>query len=376
MKYRGYEAHLKDIVDALKINIPDYRETDSNPAQMLARIMAFKSDELELKSLQRENDSFIETSTLWALDNLVKFAGIKRMNAEKAIGEVTFSNTGIADVIIPIGTLISSDSGVNYQTVNSTPITLKGNSTIDVQIRCVEYGENGNTGPNTIRSLINYIQYVTINNSAAITNGRDIETDPELRARYFKALSELGKSTMSAMEAALLAVSDVSKIKIYENVTDVIDSKGLPPHSFRSYVEGGINQDIAEAIYNTGPLGIQTDGNISIGISGLNIKFSRPTQKLLDVNIVIETQSSVTAFKELHDESLKACYKAYINNFEIGQKVSIGKLYGELYRVTSDIMDIDITMGLTGNLSANDFILAYDEIAVPNNINITVSQVS
>jgi hypothetical protein len=68
----------------------------------------------------------------------------------------------------------------------------------------------------------------------------------------------------------------------FENDTDEEDELGLPPHSFEQVVYGGLDFDIAKAIYRRKGAGIQTYGNVTVpvqSISGqvININFSRPS---------------------------------------------------------------------------------------------------
>lgn len=130
-----------------------------------------------------------------------------------------------------------------------------------------------------------------VNNIAgfeAVTNlldpvyGRERETDIELRQSYI-AKSALRSNTMieSIVAELLNNIDSVESASGYENDTDETDERGLPPHSIEIIVEGGNNDDIAEAILRRKAGGIQTYGSIEVNVLGsygdtIPVRFNRP----------------------------------------------------------------------------------------------------
>lgn len=122
----------------------------------------------------------------------------------------------------------------------------------------------------------------------AVTNllepiyGRIAETDIELRQSYL-AKSALRSNTMidSIIAELLNNVTNVESASGYENDTDVVDKRGLPPHSIEILVEGGKESEIAAAILRRKAGGIQTYGKILVNVPGnygeaIPIRFNRP----------------------------------------------------------------------------------------------------
>lgn len=112
--------------------------------------------------------------------------------------------------------------------------------------------------------------------------GRTEESDIELRQSYI-AKSALRSNTMidSIVAELLNNVEHVESASGYENDTDVTDARGLPPHSIEIVVEGGGNNEIAQAILRKKAGGIQTYGKVEVAVLGnygdsIPVRFNRP----------------------------------------------------------------------------------------------------
>lgn len=113
--------------------------------------------------------------------------------------------------------------------------------------------------------------------------GRLKETDIELRHSYI-AKSALRSNTMieSIVGELLNNVENVETASGYENATNEVDSRGLPPHSIELVVEGGDENAIASAILRRKAGGIQTFGSVEVQVSAsygdvIPIRFNRPS---------------------------------------------------------------------------------------------------
>lgn len=119
-----------------------------------------------------------------------------------------------------------------------------------------------------------------INPDAGIT-GEDRETDTELIIRRKNELVK-GKGTDSAIKNAMNNVDNVTAASVVSNRT-AGEVDGIPAKSFETIVTGGIDDDIAQAIYDTMPSGIEPFGvgnsGTAINIEGdpVIIPFSRTT---------------------------------------------------------------------------------------------------
>lgn len=140
------------------------------------------------------------------------------------------------------------------------------------------------TLPNGIISkLVNNISgFRGVTNLLEPVYGRLAETDIELRQSYI-AKSALRSNTMidSIVAELLNNVANVESASGYENDTESVNSRGMPPHSIEIIVEGGDASEIASAILRRKAGGIQTYGSVVVDVPGsygdsIPVRFNRP----------------------------------------------------------------------------------------------------
>lgn len=134
-----------------------------------------------------------------------------------------------------------------------------------------------------VTKMVNNIAgFERVTNILQPTYGRLAETDVELRQSYI-AKSALRSNTMidSIVAELLNNIADVESASGYENYTDYTDERGLPPHSIEIIVEGGDDNQIAQAILRRKAGGIQTHGSVVVDVPGnygdsIPVRFNRP----------------------------------------------------------------------------------------------------
>ena len=115
--------------------------------------------------------------------------------------------------------------------------------------------------------------------------------DEEYRDRYYKSVDFAGGVNIDAIVAEINQnVESVSSVIGYENDTDVTDELGLPPHSFEIVAYGGLDQDVAQAIYRRKAAGIQSHGSTTVQVvsasgQSIGISFSRPAAVPVHIRI-------------------------------------------------------------------------------------------
>lgn len=148
----------------------------------------------------------------------------------------------------------------------------------------------------------------SITNPGDATLGRVIDSDATLRTRREQQLTRAGSSTVDAIAADLEALEDMETVTMFENVTDLPDGNGLPPHSFEAVVfdNGAIgNNLIAQTIWNTRPAGIEPFGTLSgSAVDAENVirsvPFSRSAEQTVYLTFTMATGASYvgdSAFK-------------------------------------------------------------------------------
>lgn len=128
--------------------------------------------------------------------------------------------------------------------------------------------------------------WIEVTNPSSGITGEERETDAQLIIRRKNELVK-GKSTDSAIQNAVNQVDNVTAAAVVSNRTaGVVD--GIPAKSFETIVTGGIDNDIAQAIFDNMPSGILpfgTETGIATDENGATfiIGFSRTTTTFIHV---------------------------------------------------------------------------------------------
>lgn len=256
--------------------------TVRSPLGILLRIDAWMLNILFGVLEKVYNSRFVDTSEGNSLYNLGRMIGMYLLPAGKATGYVTIEGT--EGTVIPAGYLLSTPGGLQYTVMREEIIGAEGK--ILALIQAVQTGREYNTDAGTIINIVNPAAVRGIKgvcNESPVINGRERETDAEYRDRYYKSVDYAGGVNTEAVRAALLQdVQGVYTAYVYENDSDMYDPVyKLPPHSIEAVVYGGLDEDIARAIYKKKAGGIQTNGNKSVPVMTnseqlIDISFSRP----------------------------------------------------------------------------------------------------
>jgi uncharacterized phage protein gp47/JayE len=151
---------------------------------------------------------------------------ITRNTATAATGSIVFSrSSNIGTVNIPIGTKVKTATGVEFETTTTGQITPTspeqvtghgvGYDSGSVAVVAVEPAAAGNVATGTIVKLVDKPTGVeSVTNLAAATGGSDEETDDVFRSRIKSFLASLPRSTVRAIESALIGQSAYNGQKI------------------------------------------------------------------------------------------------------------------------------------------------------------------
>lgn len=321
------------------------------------------------------NSQYPDTAESHNLDNVVAITGITRHAATKSIikNQILFGNVG---TVVPKGTIFSVDGNPSARFITDTdsePISLEGETSVDLTAE--------NTGPIQAHAATLTVIETPVSGLDSTTNpddailGRYLETDAELRLRRQASIQIAGAGTIEAIKAKLLELDDVTAVFIFENA-DIIEQEERPPKSFEVVVQGGDEDEIAKAIFESKPAGIETCGDITKEITdtqgfSYDIKFSRP----LEIEIYIIVNLSVNEnYPEDGDEKAKQEILDYGNKLEIGEDIIV---YPKLVSVLNNIpgiTDIEVAIGTAPNpISDNNITIAGDEIAMFSSNRITVN---
>ncbi len=192
--------------------------------------------------------------------------------------------------------------------------------------------------PGDLNAIVTLVPgWVRVANLQAGAVGRLRETDPQLKARYPSGVFRLGAGTLPSIGPNIRNdVPGVVDIRVLQNTTDFIDSAGRLPHSVHVIVDGGIDDDIAQAIYRYKGGGIDTNGAVSKTLTTSEgqqiIQFDRPEP------VYVWARAQVTllppdeqAFPSDGFEQVKASILTTGKGHVIGQDVRIQRFFCLIY---------------------------------------------
>jgi len=339
----------------------DIDTSDQSVLGKYLRVNAYDQAIAEEEIEQVYYSRFPNTASGQSLDRLMVFAGISRNPASAAEYRVRF--TGKAGYVISAGFLVATDTELTYWTIQD--YTIGSDGTCLAEVCCSDTGTVGNlASAAAISRIVNPDANVDAVAGVEIINaGIDEESDTELRKRFAAAVSGAGSGNTNAIRAALLRIPGVQFAAVIENETDGEDGSGRPPHSFECYVQGGEGkrQEIAQAIFDKRPVGIQTWGNESVTITDLSgnarvVRYTYAPEITVSVYIQIRTNAS---FPDDGKDQISTAVSNYINNLGIGNSLVLSTLYGYIYSVPG------VTEVTTLKLSTNGGAYSTDNITVP-----------
>lgn len=178
----------------------------------------------------------------------------------------------------------------------------------------------------------------SVYNRYDLQNGREKETDTELRQRYLNSLNVTGVGTLDSIVAAVRRVQGVTDATGIENDRDVAH-QGIPAKSFKITVVGGANDNIAQAIWDTKPAAIRADGDLigqAFDIGGLahTVRFTRPTPKYvyLKITYLIYDEELLTIPQNEIISVIAQAANEYGRSLRVGDDVILNRIFSYIYR--------------------------------------------
>lgn len=279
------------------------------------------------------------------LDHIGALTGSYRLAATYSHVQVTC--TGTPATVITAGSVVSIP-GLDTKFTNDLPGTISGGGTVVIDFRATE------TGPLAApATTVTHID-TPISGWASCSNaldenilGRNIESDAAYRLRQVAELRAIGSSTVSAIRARLFEVENVTDVFVFENVSDVTDVDGLPPHTFECVVAGGTDAAVAAMISLHKPVGIGTHGTTTVVTTDgngfpISIKFSRPT--VLNIYVTVNVIAFANKFPTNGADLIKSAIVAYEVNYSVGSEVISSALIPNIFAATTGVSESSLPL--------------------------------
>ncbi|BCG26042.1 hypothetical protein TUM18999_42330 [Pseudomonas tohonis] len=325
---------------------------DSPDGQMLGLIAQIRADLEELGEVTYRALDPDHASGAW-LEQRVAYAGLTRRQARYSYLRGA-ALTGRAGTLIPAGSVLRDINRGRWLLVADTTLGADGSARADLRSELLGAFNLPVNSALAIETLV--LGWDTATSLAAAEVGAEEETDPELRARFYRSRARPAQNSLDGLVAALLQLADVRQVVGLENTGSTPDADGVPGHSLNLIVDGGEEQAIAQAIFLRKPAGTGLMGQQSRTVvdgQGVNrlIRFDRPA--MVDCKAFVQLRRDAE-FTAIDVASIKAQLSQL--DFRIGQDVQLSRLYSPINTVQGFWVE-QLKIGRRGGALAADNIV-------------------
>lgn len=371
----SYDEILQAQINRAKVLLGD--DIDTSEESVLGKFIRINVFDLNICYETLEDlyySSFPNTARGQSLDRLGPFAAVSRNQATQARIEVKIK--GAVGESVPSAFLLKSDK-TSFYVVND--YVIDSNGEVVAIANCVDDGVVGNISNGerldiqNPRMGIDSVEFIRI-----VQNGEELESDKDFRIRFANSLAGAGSSTESAIKGAIYRVPLVDGVSVIDNNSDTASS--IPPHSFACYVLAPESQynEIAKAIFDKKPLGIQCIGDIERTVYDAwgkphTVKFFATSKAELKISMQIKTNQY---FESSGISQIKDNIANFINNLVNGSDVYYTSVFGYIHNVTGVVSVVDLKICKIGQTPGNsDIAIGEQEIARIDVSNISVEVV-
>lgn len=239
--------------------------------------------------------------------------------------------------------IVEANDGIRY-TLSENGIL---NNKTTFEFTCDTAGEQGNKEVGSIIKLVKVVNGVyDFKQNEIAAGGQEQESDNEYIERWFLSRNE-SEWNLDGIRAEVLKQEGVKSVYADENKTMQVDNKGLEPKSIVLIVDGGRNEDIANAIWKKKDQAIQMNGDTVVTVKdnqGIDreIRFYRPKKREVQVKIEFQKADGVNIL----EENLRDIVKEYIKSVKVGEYITSYKCESEFIRTVysaDKLLNVDIT---------------------------------
>lgn len=324
--------HYANLETKFKDTFGEDLSTDSETAQgQIIGITAETLAEIDEAFAQLNSAFGINSAGGSHLDDLFSLADVTRKTS--TVSTVTATLTGVAGTTIPAGSRAKTTSGDEFALRRDALIPAGGS--VEGIFAATRRGAI-TIAANTLTQIVTVVNgWETINNPQAGVEGVDSETDSAFRTRGKNQLAQNATGTSTSLQAALTKIG-VSRSRIIDNDSSAaIVREGLgsiAAHAIAAIVEGGLDNDVAQAIADNKTLGSPTHGSSNGTTSdGRTIRFTRVAEFPIALTLTVTTNDLFP------NDGVNLIKRALVDfadsNFHIGEGVDTEQLRVPIYSV-------------------------------------------
>ena len=374
-------AELSEITDPMTGDRPFLNSTDDSVLQQIAAVFAEQLAFCWNASAEGAIQFDPLKNTGAGQSGVVQLNGILRKTGTETI--IGLALSGVNGTIIPAGSRVTDvEKKIAYVTMANAVIT-NGTATVNAAATV-----KGSPAPklNTVVFMQTPVAgWKSVTNVSLIREGTAEETDEELRRRQQWSTALPAAAIIESIYAAVTAVPGVKWARVYQNIDIEPDSRGIPGKEVAAVVVGGLNKEIAEALWRRFPAGMVGYGSTVVTVKDAQgeeyaISFTRPTQIPIYVSVTVEASPP-----GILPQDAEALMKQYIVDyaryggagndigFPPGMEVVLSRLYTPVNMVSGHrVLGIQIGTS-SGSLAAQNIPIAWDEVSEWDVENITVT---
>ena len=299
---------------------------------------------------------------------------------------------GVVGTVILSGKTIESIVDGSQWTIDTTVTIGVGGTVATTATATVSGAIQADIG--SITNIVNTVGgWQTVTNPNVATPGTDVQTDASLRLERALSVGGPGTNQIDSIIGVVFGVDDVRRVRVYENEEDIVQPvTGLTAHSLAVIVDGGVNEDIAQAIFSkrsTGVTQFQAGTPVTANVQSekypqqsTDIKFSRPIYVDMVVTVTVQSDGSLPNDA---DEQIKQAIIDYTSGslvnpdsgfnqlgFDIGEDVVLSRLYTPINSVIGSYGN-SYVLGLTLQAGTSNININFDELSRWTDVNITVT---
>jgi hypothetical protein len=240
------------------------------------------------------------------LDDIWALTGGKRRQATYTLVD-SVALTGVPGVVIPSGSRRATTAGDLFQLLTTVVLSNDGTGTGDFQ--ALEPGPVACPAHALTKPVSGYtaVGWETSDNLVAGTLGAEEQSDLSARKERRQTLALQGRSISEAVYSNVRAVEGVRSLSFRENTDSedqTIDDIDLVGHSVWVCVDGGLDQDIANALYSSKTGGAAWNGDVSVEVTDpwsgqkSNVLFDRPAAVPVMARFTVAAKGSSTGDPE------------------------------------------------------------------------------
>lgn len=227
----------------------------------------------------------VDTASGVYLDALCRLANVNRMSATKSTASIIIKSLLTTGDPVTFGDVDENGNVVNQITfvdkagtewVSDASVTLGPGESAEVKVTCTEAGPVDAPAGWINQTML--VMNLSVTQTANAIRGSNEETDTELRQRRTQSSGANGISVLESLVGALLEVTGIDDVSIYNNNTLVNatakDGTVIAPHNIYVVIrqQKGLNIDdstIGNLIYTKLTPGIKTTASAAVSANGI-----------------------------------------------------------------------------------------------------------